>query len=123
MKFCPKCGTRLRYRAQKPNPVLVCEKCGTTQPVEPSVTRPEEIAPEGANQLRWLEIKKKKSKQCRRRTSIAQNAATELLFGGSCKLGAATNLRPSFSDAKNAAILGDSTAEIPRRILRAACAH
>ena len=31
MKFCPKCGTRLRFKAQKPNPVLMCDKCGFTE--------------------------------------------------------------------------------------------
>ncbi|HZW54665.1 MAG TPA: transcription factor S [Nitrososphaerales archaeon] len=43
MKFCPNCGTRLRFRAQKPHPILVCEKCGFTQGAESSVTRPEEV--------------------------------------------------------------------------------
>src|SRR5713226_5542487 len=28
MKFCPKCGTRMRLKVQKPHSVLVCDKCG-----------------------------------------------------------------------------------------------
>ncbi|MHB1908115.1 MAG: transcription factor S [Nitrososphaerales archaeon] len=31
MKFCPKCGTRLKFKAQKPRSLLFCEKCGFSE--------------------------------------------------------------------------------------------
>ena len=52
MKFCPKCGTRLRFKAQKPKPLLVCEKCGYSQGAETSITLPEEIESEPTSTIK-----------------------------------------------------------------------
>ena len=51
MKFCPKCGTRLKFKAQKPHALLLCEKCGFSENAGSGaslveVTMPEEPATE-----------------------------------------------------------------------------
>jgi len=43
MKFCPKCGTRLRYKPQKDNAKLVCDKCGYSQEAGSNITTPEGV--------------------------------------------------------------------------------
>jgi len=44
MKFCPKCGTKLRYRQVKTEgksePALACDKCGYWEPIAKSTTKP-----------------------------------------------------------------------------------
>lgn len=62
MKFCPKCGTRLRFRAQKPSPVLVCDKCGFTQEAESSVTRSEEVESETSATIKVVGEREEKIK-------------------------------------------------------------
>ncbi|MDA4111272.1 MAG: transcription factor S [Thaumarchaeota archaeon] len=63
MKFCPKCGTRLRLKAQKPISLLVCEKCGYTEESKgPSITQPEEIAEETSSTMKVLGDKEDKIK-------------------------------------------------------------
>jgi len=63
MKFCPKCGTRLRFKAQKPSPMLVCDKCGFSQLAEASITIPEDVAPdEGTSTIKVVGEKEEKIK-------------------------------------------------------------
>ncbi|MGI0079426.1 MAG: transcription factor S [Nitrososphaerales archaeon] len=54
MKFCPKCGTRLRFKAQKPRPVLACEKCGYSEAAESTVTPTEEIEEDAGTEIKIL---------------------------------------------------------------------
>jgi len=49
MKFCPKCGTRLKYKPQKDDPKLVCEKCGYTEAAGPNVAAPEPVEPDSTS--------------------------------------------------------------------------
>ena len=46
MKFCPKCGTRLRLKVQKPSSILVCDKCGFTEESSASSAAQPEIIEE-----------------------------------------------------------------------------
>ncbi|MHB8568148.1 MAG: transcription factor S [Nitrososphaerales archaeon] len=62
MKFCPNCGTRMRFKAQKPSPILICEKCGKTLEAESSVTRPELIESDNASTIKVLGDKEEKIK-------------------------------------------------------------
>jgi transcription factor S len=43
MKFCPKCGTRLKYKPQKDGPKLICDKCGYSQDAGPNIGTPEVV--------------------------------------------------------------------------------
>jgi DNA-directed RNA polymerase subunit M len=54
MRFCPKCGTRLKFKAQKPHPVSICEKCGFTDAPEPSITRTTEIEENAGTEMKIL---------------------------------------------------------------------
>lgn len=63
MKFCPKCGTRLRFRQQKPRSVLFCEKCGFTQTADASsIARPEVVETDESAQLKVVGEKEEKIK-------------------------------------------------------------
>src|SRR5579864_2665959 len=62
MKFCPKCGTRLRYKPQKDGPVLLCDKCGYSQAAGPNITTPEEIDTESESTIKVLGDKEDKIK-------------------------------------------------------------
>jgi len=56
MKFCPKCGTKLRYRQvkieEKSEPALACDKCGYWEPVAKSTAKPMPRGSEG-DKGRW----------------------------------------------------------------------
>ncbi|HYB02866.1 MAG TPA: transcription factor S [Nitrososphaerales archaeon] len=43
MKFCPKCGTRLKYKPQKEGAKLICDKCGYSQEAGPNIATPEVV--------------------------------------------------------------------------------
>lgn len=62
MRFCPKCGTRLRFRAQKPVSVLACDNCGYTEGAEPSITLPEEVESEAASEIKVVGDREEKIK-------------------------------------------------------------
>src|SRR5579872_1022504 len=63
MKFCPKCGTRLKFKSQKPHPMLVCDKCGHTERAQatsaPSST---DIPEEAGSEIKILGEKEDKIK-------------------------------------------------------------
>ena len=62
MKFCPKCGTRLRLKVQKPHPVLLCEKCGFSEAAEANLARSPAIEEEPAADLKILGEKEERIK-------------------------------------------------------------
>jgi len=62
LKFCPKCGTRLRFKQQKPTPIVVCEKCGFTEEAESSVTRTADVGEEGSAEIKIVGEKEEKIK-------------------------------------------------------------
>ncbi|MHB1868830.1 MAG: transcription factor S [Nitrososphaerales archaeon] len=62
MKFCPKCGMRLRFKAQKPTPLQVCDKCGYSQEAEASITLPEEIDSESSSTIKVVGDREEKIK-------------------------------------------------------------
>ncbi len=62
MKFCPKCGTRLRFKVQKPHPVSICDKCGYSEAAEPSATRTMGIEENAGTEIKILGEKEERIK-------------------------------------------------------------
>lgn len=44
----------MRFKAQKPKPLVICDKCGLTQEAEPSITLPEEIDVESSATMKVI---------------------------------------------------------------------
>jgi transcription factor S len=49
MKFCPKCGTRLKYKPQKDSAKLVCDKCGYSEAAETNMSTAEVVEPDSSS--------------------------------------------------------------------------
>lgn len=52
----------MRFKAQKPNPILICEKCGKTLEAESSVTRPEEVESDSSSVIKVVGDREEKIK-------------------------------------------------------------
>ena len=46
MKFCPKCGTRLRLKTDKSKSLLICDKCGFQETAGPAVATTDIVEPD-----------------------------------------------------------------------------
>lgn len=52
----------MRFKAQKPHPVLACEKCGYSETAESTVTRTEEIKEEAGSDMKIVGEKEERLK-------------------------------------------------------------
>jgi DNA-directed RNA polymerase subunit M len=52
----------MRFKAQKPSPTLVCDKCGFTEAAETTVSRPEEVVSDNSASIKVVGEKEEKIK-------------------------------------------------------------